>query len=481
MTAEATKYYHFDHLGSVTALTDSQGRVIGPAWDGANATVFKYDAWGTRVNPDPTNLFGPRGPVAFNPQVGHREFTSHETIPNVGLLNMNGRVYDPELGRFLTPDPNVQFVANPQSYNRYTYAANNPLRYTDPTGYGALSFLTSGSFWGHALQVLEVAAGAAACASVPESCIGVGLALAALNAGVMAARGATFDQVVAGFVIGSIAGGWGGMVGAGTGMLAGSVVGGLVGGAVSAAMMTAMTGGGWGDLGKNVAIGMASGAVAAGVAWSIQGTNPVSEASAAEQQGGGGSGADRLEAFELDISRREGTPAAELLGNRVSAENLREGLKLLGAEGVLDVLQENDVEVDLYAPGKVTGTAKGGGLVEMPDRAVAWTRWRGDSAAVYINQNATTEQAIVGLMHEYTHLLGGDETAAWATTVDISLKLGRLGGVLAGQDPISGLITNGRVNMYAVQEYLAARQTDVGSLYSLTARQIYPESVARLF
>jgi hypothetical protein len=84
-------------------------------------------------------------------------------------------------------------------------------------------------------------------------------------------------------------------------------------------------------------------------------------------------------------------------------------------------------------------------------------------------------------MHEYTHLLGGDETAAWATTVDISLKLGRLGGVLAGQDPISGLITNGRVNMYAVQEYLAARQTDVGSLYSLTARQIYPESVARLF
>jgi RHS repeat-associated protein len=48
---------------------------------------------------------------------------------------MNGRVYDPDLGRFLSPDPNIQFVADLQSYNRYTYAANNPLKYTDPTGY----------------------------------------------------------------------------------------------------------------------------------------------------------------------------------------------------------------------------------------------------------------------------------------------------------------------------------------------------------
>ncbi len=48
---------------------------------------------------------------------------------------MNGRVYDPQLGRFLSADPFVQLPANSQSYNRYSYALNNPLKYTDPSGY----------------------------------------------------------------------------------------------------------------------------------------------------------------------------------------------------------------------------------------------------------------------------------------------------------------------------------------------------------
>ena len=51
---------------------------------------------------------------------------------------MNGRVYDPELGRFLSADPTVQFVANLQSYNRYSYVLNNPLSFTDPTGFGRI-------------------------------------------------------------------------------------------------------------------------------------------------------------------------------------------------------------------------------------------------------------------------------------------------------------------------------------------------------
>ncbi len=52
---------------------------------------------------------------------------------------MNGRVYDPTLGRFLTPDPLVQRPTLSQNWNRYTYAWNNPLRYTDPTGYSNTS------------------------------------------------------------------------------------------------------------------------------------------------------------------------------------------------------------------------------------------------------------------------------------------------------------------------------------------------------
>jgi|AntRauTorcE11898_2_1112593.scaffolds.fasta_scaffold37971_1 RHS repeat-associated protein len=47
----------------------------------------------------------------------------------------NGRIYDPTLGRFLSPDNHIQAPDNPQNYNRYSYVLNNPMRYTDPTGY----------------------------------------------------------------------------------------------------------------------------------------------------------------------------------------------------------------------------------------------------------------------------------------------------------------------------------------------------------
>jgi hypothetical protein len=50
---------------------------------------------------------------------------------------MNGRIYDPTLGRFLQADPFIQAPSNSQSYNRYSYVFNNPLKYTDPSGYSA--------------------------------------------------------------------------------------------------------------------------------------------------------------------------------------------------------------------------------------------------------------------------------------------------------------------------------------------------------
>jgi RHS repeat-associated protein len=48
--------------------------------------------------------------------------------------NMNGRLYDPVIGRFFSPDNFVQMPECTQGYNRYSYALNNPLKYTDPTG-----------------------------------------------------------------------------------------------------------------------------------------------------------------------------------------------------------------------------------------------------------------------------------------------------------------------------------------------------------
>ena len=58
----------------------------------------------------------------------------HEMLNEFNLINMNGRVYDPVLGRFLGPDKYVQEGDNSQNYNSYSYCLNNPLKYADPSG-----------------------------------------------------------------------------------------------------------------------------------------------------------------------------------------------------------------------------------------------------------------------------------------------------------------------------------------------------------
>ena len=56
-------------------------------------------------------------------------------LGDMGLIHMNGRVQDPITGRFLSPDPNIPDPGFTQSYNRYAYVNNNPLRYTDSSGF----------------------------------------------------------------------------------------------------------------------------------------------------------------------------------------------------------------------------------------------------------------------------------------------------------------------------------------------------------
>ncbi|WP_221077278.1 RHS repeat-associated core domain-containing protein [Agarivorans aestuarii] len=65
----------------------------------------------------------------------NRGYTGHEMLAGVGLIHMNGRIYDADIGRFLQADPHVQAPNNAQNYNRYSYALNNPMSYTDPSGY----------------------------------------------------------------------------------------------------------------------------------------------------------------------------------------------------------------------------------------------------------------------------------------------------------------------------------------------------------
>ncbi|MEA1786483.1 RHS repeat-associated core domain-containing protein [Arenibacter sp. GZD96] len=63
-----------------------------------------------------------------------RGYTGHEHLLSVGLVHMNGRLYDPVLHRFLMPDDYVQDPYSTLSYNRYSYVLNNPLMYVDPSG-----------------------------------------------------------------------------------------------------------------------------------------------------------------------------------------------------------------------------------------------------------------------------------------------------------------------------------------------------------
>lgn len=125
-TTDTYHYTYTDHLGSILAVTNSAGAI---------EVDQNFDAWGRRRNPTTWALLGPTvAPTPALPDWLYRGYTGHEHLDNFGLINMNGRLYDPVVGRMLSPDNYVQEPDNSQSFNRYTYALNNPLVYTDPDG-----------------------------------------------------------------------------------------------------------------------------------------------------------------------------------------------------------------------------------------------------------------------------------------------------------------------------------------------------------
>ncbi len=115
---EPTMYYvHTDNLGSIQVITDSEGNV---------KEEYAYTAWGGRI----ALIESPLGELG----VSSLGYTGHEHLEPLGLINMNGRIYDPSLARFLSPDPYVQAPDFTQGFNRYSYCWNNPFKYTDPSG-----------------------------------------------------------------------------------------------------------------------------------------------------------------------------------------------------------------------------------------------------------------------------------------------------------------------------------------------------------
>lgn len=132
--AVTNEYYLLtDHLGSTDVMVKSDGSV---------EQRMSFSAWGERrhaVRWSAFSLSDLNHMLGFVDDHGMTKgYTGHEQDDEVGLINMNGRLYDAALGRFISADPYVQAPEMTQSFNRYTYVLNNPLGYVDPSGY----------FWG---------------------------------------------------------------------------------------------------------------------------------------------------------------------------------------------------------------------------------------------------------------------------------------------------------------------------------------------
>jgi RHS repeat-associated protein len=121
-----TTYYDIlrDYLGNITHVVN--------ATTGSVVAEYSFDAWGRMRNPSTWTNYAPGSePALF---IAGRGFTGHEHLPWFNLINMNGRVYDPLLGMFLSADNYVQNPDLTQNFNRYGYCLNNPLKYSDPSG-----------------------------------------------------------------------------------------------------------------------------------------------------------------------------------------------------------------------------------------------------------------------------------------------------------------------------------------------------------
>jgi RHS repeat-associated protein len=116
-----TLYYTYcDYQGNLLAVTNEAGTVVDS---------LAYDPWGARRNPANWAEADARTTHLFT-----RGYTLHEHLDAFGLINMNGRVYDPAIAAFLSPDPFVQAPGDWVYYNRFGYCNFNPLIKTDPSG-----------------------------------------------------------------------------------------------------------------------------------------------------------------------------------------------------------------------------------------------------------------------------------------------------------------------------------------------------------
>ncbi len=231
-----------DHLGSTDAL------VVG-IWNGSSfasqSTEYQsFDAWGERR--DAATQISYRAsdadPFRTSSKDHDRGYTGHEQLDDSGLIHMNGRIFDPELGRFLSPDPVVQIPEYSQNFNRYSYVLNNPLNATDPSGFSFISkaFSKIGSFIKENWRTIVVIVVAVVATIVTA---GIAGSVAYSVAYSLAASGVGFYSAVA------------------YGAIAGFAAAGAVVGAVTGALSAGLNGGDLGDVLRGATIQGISGAL----------------------------------------------------------------------------------------------------------------------------------------------------------------------------------------------------------------------------
>jgi len=172
------RYFHTDALGSITAITDDSGKVVERRSYEPFGKIRAMDYGLTNTNAIiPTNTTTQTS----------RAFTGHEQIKEIdGLIHMNARIYDSDIGRFLSADTIIQDPLDSQAYNRYSYVRNNPMKFTDPSGHSWFSKMWKKAKkwlkkkWKKAIGVVLIVVGVAV-AIVVDPTIGAAIAGAGVS------------------------------------------------------------------------------------------------------------------------------------------------------------------------------------------------------------------------------------------------------------------------------------------------------------
>ena len=224
-----TYYYHPDHLGGLNVVTNNMGENV--------QTVLYHPFGEQRVN--------------TGQEILAYKFTGQPLDLETGFYYYGARYYDPDIGRFITPDTIVQAPADPQTLNRYAYCRNNPSIYTDPSGHNFLMFLFLAG-----LVVGTIQAAVASHGSLQD--FGVGLGIVGLSAIIGYATGAMANSIISTSVIGDAV-----ARGAAIGAIAG-----MTAGAAEGAMSAAYYGG---NIGRSALMGAGMGGLSGAAMGALEG------------------------------------------------------------------------------------------------------------------------------------------------------------------------------------------------------------------